>query len=73
MNDLTTDQIIQIGQMYFPEMDAQKILDIFEQFRAIMPKGSTNLEIAQVIKMTVDDNKKNPTRMGNLRQILETK
>ena len=59
MQDLTPEQIIQMGQMYFPEMDPQQILDIFEQFKALMPKGSTNLEIAQVIKMSVDEHKMN--------------
>ncbi len=56
MEDLTPEQIIQIGQQYFPEMDAQKIMEVFEQFKELMPESS-NLEIAQVIKMTIDENK----------------
>lgn len=70
MEDLTIEQVIQIGQMYFPEMDAEKIVQVFEEFKKILPEGTSNLEIVQVIKMAVDDNKKNPQRMGKLSELM---
>ena len=70
MEDLTPEQIIQIGQMYFPQLDAQKIIEVFEQFKELSPESS-NLEIAQLIKMTVDDMKGGkPENMSGLRQLL---
>ena len=75
MEDLTPEQIIQMGQMYFPEMDAEKILDVFEQFKQALPKGTSNLEIAQVIKMAVDDTKSNKgtPQLEGLRQVMKNR
>lgn len=57
MEDLTPEQIIQLGQTYFPELDGQQIIDIFEKYKEVLPKGLTNLQIAQVIKLNVDNYK----------------
>lgn len=69
MQDLTPEQIIQIGQRYFPQIDAQTIIDIFEKVKSVVPEGTSNLEIVQLIKKHIDS-KKPQTDMKNLRQLL---
>lgn len=64
MEDLTPEQIVQMGQTLFPGASPEQIIDAFEQYRASMPEGTTNLEIAQVIKRSIDDRK--GTRMKGL-------
>ena len=68
MEDLTPEQIIAIGQRYFPEMDAEKIIQVFEQFKELMPESS-NLEIVQVIKMAIEDSRATP-KLDNLRELM---
>lgn len=70
MEDLKEEQIIELARVYFPEMEVDQILTVFNQVKAAMPEGTTNLEIAQVIKMTVDDLQQNPQRMGKLAGML---
>lgn len=72
MEDLTPEQIIQIGQMYFPQLDGQQIMDIFEQYKEALPKGTSNLDIVKVIKMQMDNRKgqAGKPKLDNLRELM---
>ncbi len=75
MEDLTIEQIIKIGQMYFPQLDAQQIVDIFEQYKTKLPKGTSNLDIVKVIKLQMDNRKTENTKpqMNELRDLMKNR
>lgn len=75
MEDLTPEQIIQIGQKFFPELDAQKIMEIFEQYKAKLPKDMSNLDIVKVIKLNIDEYQKSKGKpqFSNLKDAMKTR
>lgn len=73
MNDLDIEQIIKLGQLYFPQLDAEKIVEIFEKFKKLLPEGMSNLEIAQVIKKTIDEKKSGKQQFSKLSEMISNR
>ena len=55
MEDLNIEEIIKIGQRLFPEMSPEQIVGAFQQFREQLPQDMSNIEVAQIIRMTIED------------------
>jgi hypothetical protein len=55
MEDLTMEQILELGRQHYPEMDPNVLMQKFEEIRAKLPADFTNLEVAQVIFQSKGD------------------
>jgi len=66
MEDLTMEQILQLGAQYYPEMDPNVLAQKFEEIKATLPADFSNLEVAQVIFASRGD--RTGGRFGDLAQ-----